>query len=413
VSAKAAAARLETLADYERRVAEHAAQRGRMADVVPRPPEFPDAVRPDKMHYREAGFLLRKVRPGEERVLGSLTRVDCSTESVRFTVDLAGRRVVAVATSFADIEFTAFVADKDFAVACGPHAAPEHVFLTWKPDVRWGNGVNGTAIALEFVPRIARAQHMDALSSQSTIAGYSAVVMAADRLPKLFPMLTTAAGTIAPARVLVIGAGVTGLQAIATARRLGAVVEAYDVRPAAQEDVESVGAKLVQLPLEPGDAEDASGYAKDLGEAFYRRQQEFLVQVVEGIDVVISTAAIPGRPAPVLVTEDAVRGMGFGSVIVDVAASRGGNCALTKAEEVVRVDGVTILGPTNLPAHAPFHASQLYARNVTNFLLAMVKDGAFAPDEEDQIVRETLIARGGQVVHPRLVPAKTPEEVSA
>ncbi|MGZ4131849.1 MAG: NAD(P)(+) transhydrogenase (Re/Si-specific) subunit alpha, partial [Actinomycetota bacterium] len=270
-----------------------------------------------------------------------------------------------------------------------------------------------TVFAIEFVPRIARAQHMDALSSQSTIAGYSAVVMAADRLPKIFPMLTTAAGTIAPARVLVIGAGVTGLQAIATARRLGAVVEAYDVRPAAQEDVESVGAKLVQLPLQPGDAEDASGYAKDLGEGFYHRQQEFLVQVVAGIDVVISTAAIPGRPAPVLLTEDAVRGMGFGSVIVDVAAARGGNCALTKADEVVRVGGVTILGPTNLPAHAPFHASQLYARNVTNFLLSMVQEGAFAPDEDDQIVRETLLARGGRVVHPRLVPAQVPEEVSA
>ena len=274
-------------------------------------------------------------------------------------------------------------------------------------------GTGATVFALEFVPRIARAQHMDALSSQSTIAGYAAVVMAADRLPKMFPMLTTAAGTIAPARVLVIGAGVTGLQAIATARRLGAVVEAYDVRPAAQEDVESVGAKLVQLPLQPGDAEDASGYAKDLGEAFYHRQQEFLMQVVAGIDVVISTAAIPGRPAPILLTEDAVRGMGFGSVIVDVAASRGGNCAVTKADEVVRVGGVTILGPTNLPAHAPFHASQLYARNVTNFLLAMVKDGAFAPDEEDQIVSETLIARGGRVVHPRLLPTTPSEEVSA
>jgi NAD(P) transhydrogenase subunit alpha len=318
--------------------------------------------------------------------------------------------VVQVRTAAADLEHATddLTRIRPDAVLMGMCEPLDHV-----EGVKTLASTGATVFALEFVPRIARAQHMDALSSQSTIAGYSAVVMAADRLPKIFPMLTTAAGTIAPARVLVIGAGVTGLQAIATARRLGAVVEAYDVRPAAQEDVESVGAKLVQLPLEPGDAEDASGYAKDLGEAFYRRQQEFLVQVVAGIDVVISTAAIPGRPAPVLVTEDAVRGMGFGSVIVDVAASRGGNCAFTKADEVVRVDGVTILGPTNLPAHAPFHASQLYARNVTNFLLAMVKDGAFAPDEEDQIVRETLIARGGQVVHPRLVPAKTPEEVSA
>ncbi|MGE5226127.1 MAG: NAD(P) transhydrogenase subunit alpha [Planctomycetaceae bacterium] len=270
-----------------------------------------------------------------------------------------------------------------------------------------------TVFALEFVPRIARAQHMDALSSQSSIAGYSAVVMAADRLPKIFPMLTTAAGTVSPARVLVIGAGVTGLQAIATAKRLGAVVEAYDVRPAAQEDVESVGAKLLQLPLQPGDAQDAGGYAKDLGESFYQRQQEFLVQVVANVDVVITTAAIPGRPAPILLTEDAVRGMGFGSVIVDVAAPRGGNCAVTVPNEEVRVGGVTVLGPTNLPAHAPFHASQLYARNVTNFLLAMVKEGAFAPDEDDQVVSETLLARGGRVVHPRLAPSPTPEEVSA
>jgi NAD(P) transhydrogenase subunit alpha len=270
-----------------------------------------------------------------------------------------------------------------------------------------------TVFALEFVPRIARAQHMDALSSQSSIAGYSAVVMAADRLPKIFPMLTTAAGTVSPAQVLVIGAGVTGLQAIATAKRLGAVVEAYDVRPAAQEDVESVGAKLVQLPLQPGDAQDAGGYAKDLGESFYHRQQEFLVQVVAKVDVVICTAAIPGRRAPVLLTEDAVRAMGFGSVIVDVAASRGGNCAVTVADQEVRIGGVTVLGPTNLPSHAPFHASQLFARNVANFLLAMVPEGVFAPDEEDQIVRETLLARGGRVVHPRLAPAPAPEEVSA
>jgi NAD(P) transhydrogenase subunit alpha len=253
---------------------------------------------------------------------------------------------------------------------------------------------------------------MDALSSQSTIAGYTAVVMAADRLVKIFPMLTTAAGTISPARVLVIGAGVSGLQSIATARRLGAVVEAYDVRPAAQEDVESVGAKLIQLPLQPGDAEDASGYAKDLGDAFYHRQQEFLAEVVKGVDVVISNAAIPGRRAPVLVTEAAVRGMGFGSVIVDVAAAKGGNCELTRPDEEVMVDGVDIVGPTNLPAHAPFHASQLYARNVTNFLLAMVKDGAFAPDLDDQIVRESLLTKDGAVVNAR-VAALLQEEVPA
>jgi NAD(P) transhydrogenase subunit alpha len=256
--------------------------------------------------------------------------------------------------------------------------------------------------AIELVPRISRAQSMDALSSQSTIAGYEAAVLAASRLPRIFPMLTTAAGTVAPAHVLVVGAGVTGLQAIATARRLGAVVEAYDVRPAAQEDVESVGAKLVQLPLSPGDAEDASGYAKDLGDTFYRRQQEFLVDVAAGVDVVISNAAIPGRAAPILITEEAVAGMEPGSVIVDVAAPRGGNCALTVPDREVVRNGVRILGPTNLPAAAPFHASQLFARNVANFVLAQVHDGTWAPDPDDDVIRETLVARGGRVVNPRI-----------
>jgi NAD(P) transhydrogenase subunit alpha len=276
----------------------------------------------------------------------------------------------------------------------------------------------GTGIQLfsmELVPRISRAQHMDALSSQATIAGYVSVMQAASRLPKIFPMLTTAAGTVSPARVLVIGAGVAGLQAIATSKRLGAIIQAYDVRPAAQDDVESVGAKLLQLPLEPGDAEDASGYAKDLGEAFYRRQQEFLASATSAIDVVISTALIPGKPSPLLLTEDAVSGMATGSVIVDLAAARGGNCALTQADEEIVVHGVHILGPTNLPALAPTHASQLYARNLSNFLLAQAQEGAFVPKEDDEIIAETLVARGGQVVHPRLRPAaaSSGEEVRA
>ncbi len=269
--------------------------------------------------------------------------------------------------------------------------------------------------SMELVPRISRAQHMDALSSQATIAGYVSVMQAASRLPKIFPMLTTAAGTISPARVLVIGAGVAGLQAIATSKRLGAIIQAYDVRPAAQDDVESVGAKLLQLPLEPGDAEDASGYAKDLGEAFYRRQQEFLATATSSIDVVISTALIPGKPSPLLLTEDAVSGMAVGSVIVDLAAARGGNCALTEAEQEIVAHGVHILGPTNLPALAPTHASQLYARNLSNFLLAQNEDGAFVPKDDDEIIAETLVARGGKVVHPRLRPAETSsgEEVRA
>jgi proton-translocating NAD(P)+ transhydrogenase subunit alpha len=260
-----------------------------------------------------------------------------------------------------------------------------------------------TVFAMELVPRIARAQSMDVLSSQSTIAGYKAVLLAAVRLPKLFPMLTTAAGTVAPARVFVIGAGVAGLQAIATARRLGAMVEAYDVRPAAQEEVESLGAKLVPLPLQPGDAEDASGYAKELGESFYVRQQEHLTTTVAGVDVVVSNAAIPGARAPILLTDAGVDAMAHGSVVVDLAAARGGNCALTVPDEIVVAHGVTIFGPTNLPATAPFHASQLYARNLTNFIRTLVvRDERLDPAWDDEVVAATLVARDGEVVHPRV-----------
>jgi H+-translocating NAD(P) transhydrogenase subunit alpha len=261
-----------------------------------------------------------------------------------------------------------------------------------------------TVFAMELIPRIARAQSMDVLSSQSTIAGYKAVLLAATRLPKMFPMLTTAAGTVAPARVFVIGAGVAGLQSIATARRLGAMVEAYDVRPAAQEEVESLGAKLVPLPLEPGDAEDASGYAKELGEAFYRRQQEHLTRTVAGVDVVIANAAIPGSQAPILLTGEGVHAMAVGSVVVDLAAARGGNCALSRADETVVENGVTIFGPTNLPASVPFHASQLYARNLTNFVkLVLVRDGELEPAWDDDVVRATVVARDGEIVHPRVL----------
>jgi len=260
-----------------------------------------------------------------------------------------------------------------------------------------------TIFAMELIPRIARAQSMDVLSSQSTIAGYKAVLMAATRLPKMFPMLTTAAGTVAPARVFVIGAGVAGLQSIATARRLGAMVEAYDVRPAAQEEVESLGAKLVPLPLDPGDAADASGYAKELGEAFYRRQQEHLTRTVAGVDVVIANAAIPGAQAPILLTEEGVHAMAVGSVVVDLAAARGGNCALTRPDETVVEHGVTIFGPTNLPASVPFHASQLYARNLTNFVkLVLMHDGVLEPSWDDDVVRATVVARDGEIVHPHV-----------
>jgi NAD(P) transhydrogenase subunit alpha len=254
--------------------------------------------------------------------------------------------------------------------------------------------------ALDLLPRISRAQAMDVLSSQATVVGYKAVVMAAERLPKMFPMLTTAAGTVPPAQVFVVGAGVAGLTAIATARRLGAVVQAYDVRPAAQEDIESLGARAVLLPLSPGDAEDSSGYARELGAAFYRRQQELIAQVITGVDVVISTALIPGKKAPVLITAEAVERMQPGSVIVDCAAERGGNCELTKPNHRVTTENhVTILGPTNIASTVPHEASIMYAKNVTAFLLNIVKDGKLELDLEDEIVRGTLVTRGGEILH--------------
>jgi NAD(P) transhydrogenase subunit alpha len=261
---------------------------------------------------------------------------------------------------------------------------------------------NVTAFSMEMMPRITRAQSMDALSSMATIAGYKAVLLAASTLPRMFPMLTTAAGTVTPARVFVIGAGVAGLQAISTARRLGAPVEAYDVRPASKEQVQSVGAKFVELPIEVADAEDKGGYAKAQDESFYRRQREMMTKVVAGSDVVITTAAIPGKKSPVLVTEDMVKGMQPGSVIVDLAAERGGNCELTKADQAVVAHGVTIFGPTNLPATVPYHASFMYARNVTTFLTHLVKDKQLVIAADDEITRETLVTRDGQVVHERI-----------
>ena len=243
---------------------------------------------------------------------------------------------------------------------------------------------------------------MDVLSSSATIVGYRAVLMAATALPRMFPMMMTAGGTLTPARVFVIGGGVAGLQAIATAKRLGAVVQAYDVRPAVKEQVESLGGKFVELPLEAGDAQDKGGYAKEMDESFYRRQRETMAKVVAGVDVVISTAAVPGKKAPVLITGEMVDAMPPGSVIVDVAAEQGGNCEITRAGEKVVRNGVTVIGPVNLAASVPYHASQMFARNVANFLALVVKDGALKVDTADDIVRETLVARGGEVVHPKV-----------
>jgi len=264
-----------------------------------------------------------------------------------------------------------------------------------------GRGI--TVFALELLPRITRAQSMDVLSSMATIAGYKAVLLAAGALPRMFPMMMTAAGTVSPARVFVIGAGVAGLQAIATARRLGAVVQAYDVRPAVKEQVKSVGAKFVELPLEAGAAEGAGGYAKAMDEAFYQRQREMMARVVAESDVAISTAAIPGKKAPVLVTAQMIEGMASGSVIVDLAAESGGNCELTKPGQTVTVHGVTIIGTANLASTVPFHASQMYAKNIATFLLNMInKEGKFQLKPEDEIVRGTLVSRGGNLEHPQV-----------
>jgi len=260
-----------------------------------------------------------------------------------------------------------------------------------------------TLLSLELMPRITRAQSMDVLSSMATIAGYKAVLLGADALPRIFPMLMTAAGTVAAARVFVVGAGVAGLQAIATAKRLGAIVEAYDVRPAVKEQVQSLGGKFVELELETGTSEDAGGYAKELGEDFYRKQREMMLQVVANSDVVITTAAIPGKKAPILVTTEMVSGMRPGSVIVDLAAERGGNCELTRPGETVVVDGVSVIGPLNLASTIPYHASQMFAKNVSTYLQHLVSDGTLTLDTDDEITAGTLVTRDGEIVHPAVL----------
>ncbi len=255
--------------------------------------------------------------------------------------------------------------------------------------------------AMELVPRITRAQAMDALSSMASIAGYEAVLIGASTLPKLFPMMMTAAGTITPAKVLVLGAGVAGLQAIATARRLGAVVSAYDVRSAVKEQIESLGAKFVVLDIES--AEGQGGYAKAMDEDFYKRQRALLGVVLKEQDVVITTAAVPGRKAPILITKEMAEMMAPGAVIVDMAAERGGNCELTRAGETVMHNGISIVGPVNMPSRAPYHSSQMYATNVVNLLKLMLnKEGELKIDLNDEVIRETLVTHEGKVVNPRV-----------
>jgi H+-translocating NAD(P) transhydrogenase subunit alpha len=259
-----------------------------------------------------------------------------------------------------------------------------------------------TSFSVELMPRTTRAQSMDVLSSMGTICGYKAVVLAADTSPRIFPMLTTAAGTITPARVFVIGAGVAGLQAIASARRLGAVASAYDLRPAAKEQVQSLGGRFVELPIEAKDAEDARGYARAQDEDFYKRQRELLGKVVAESDVVITAAVIPGKKPPILVTKEMVASMAPGSVIVDLAGERGGNCELTHPGGIVVEHGVTIIGWFNLASTVPYHASQMYARNVSAFLLHLVKNGKLQLDADDEIISETMLTRGGEVVNARV-----------
>ena len=277
---------------------------------------------------------------------------------------------------------------------CDPLAFPEVIRDAARRGV--------TVFSLELLPRITRAQPMDVLSSMSTVAGYKSVLLAAAELPRMFPLLMTAAGTISPARVFVVGAGVAGLTAIATARRLGAVVEAYDVRAAAREQVESLGAKFVEMPLPADSAETAGGYAKAFDEEFYRKQREKMSRVVSASDVVITTAQVPGKKAPLLITGEMVAGMAPGSVIVDLASEQGGNCELTRPGETIVFHGVTVLGPVNLPATVPHHASQMYAKNIAAFLLHLVKEGKLTLDPGDRIAQETLVAHEGDVVHPRV-----------
>ena len=256
-----------------------------------------------------------------------------------------------------------------------------------------------TAFSLALLPRITRAQPMDVLSSQATVAGYKAVLLAATATGRFFPMLVTAAGTLPPARVLVLGAGVAGLQAIATARRLGAVVSAFDVRAVAKEQVESLGAKFLEMQLGE-QAEAAGGYAKQLSEDTHRRELAFLAQQVKDADIVITTAAIPGKRAPILITAEAVQGMKPGAVIVDLAAETGGNCEVTEPGSEVRRNGVLILGPLNLPSTLPLHASQMYARNISSFLLHVARDGNLVVDFDDEIIRETCVTHAGEVRKP-------------
>lgn len=274
--------------------------------------------------------------------------------------------------------------------------------LTHPQSIQDLNSRSVISFSMELIPRITRAQSMDVLSSMGTIAGYKAVLLAAESLPKMFPMLMTAAGTVTPAKVLIIGAGVAGLQAISMARRLGGHVEAYDLRPAVKEQILSLGAKFVELPIDTTDSEDKGGYAKAQDESFYQRQRELMKKIVRVSDVVISTASVPGKKAPILITEEMVAEMAPGSVIIDLAAERGGNCELTKLNQTIMAHGVLIKGPKNLASSVPYHASQMYAKNISTFLLHLVKKGELHIDTADEITNDTMLTRDGEIVNGKI-----------
>ncbi len=303
-------------------------------------------------------------------------------------------RSLGACIEFSDRDISLLRKDQVLIAGCEP---------LWRPDAIGKAAATGaTVFALELVPRITRAQSMDILSSMATITGYRAVLLAAIESPRMFPMMMTAAGTLKPARVLVIGAGVAGLQAIASAKRLGAVVFGYDIRPAVKEQVESLGGKFVVLDVKADNTESVGGYAKQMSDEFYRQQRDALKKVIADCDVVITTAAIPGKKAPVLVTREMVEAMAPGSVVVDIAAERGGNCEVTFAGETVELSGVKVLGPVNLAAAIPVHASEMFSKNITTFLTPMIKSGSLKIDTADEIIRDTLVTRNGEVVNDRV-----------
>nr|WP_197441225.1 Re/Si-specific NAD(P)(+) transhydrogenase subunit alpha [Thalassoglobus neptunius] len=326
-----------------------------------------------------------------------------SRENIVETADVLLQVRAAVANpEHGSADLASLKPDQVLIAQCDPLSDPKQMQDAASKDA--------VIFALELVPRITRAQSMDVLSSMATIAGYKAVLLAAITSPQMFPMMMTAAGTLTPARVFILGAGVAGLQAIATARRMGAVVSAYDVRPAVKEQVESLGAKFVEMDL--GTAEGEGGYAKEMDEEFYRKQRELMLKVIADTDVVITTAAIPGKKAPILVTEEMVEAMPPGGVIVDLAAERGGNCELTKSGETVVAHGVTILGPENVPSDIPRHASQMFSNNVTTFLKSLIKDGAVNVDLDDEVIAGTLVTYKGEMVHPLCRKIAGLEEIS-